>query len=433
MSDAGGTRTIEVDYIARVEGEGALYIRTEGDRVEDCQLRIFEPPRFFEGLLRGRAYTEAPDITARICGICPIAYIMSASHAMEDVAGVRVGGALRELRRLIYCGEWIESHVLHIYMLHLPDFLGYPDAVTLAKDRPETVRRALRLKKAGNSLMRCIGGREVHPVNLRVGGFYRAPSRAELDALVPELEWALGAALETVALVQTLDFPDFEADYEFMALRHPEEYPFNEGRLCSTGGVDVPVSRYDEVLSEAHLAHTTALQSRNAEGQPVMMGPMARYALNRDRLTPRARRAADDAGLGEACRNPFRSIVVRAVEVVFALEEALRIIRAYEPPADACVPVGPTAGTGYGATEAPRGICYHRYRTDGDGIIRDAKIVAPTSVNQARIEADLRALVEPNLALDDTALQALCEQAIRNYDPCISCSTHFLDLRLERR
>ncbi|MBA1148624.1 Ni/Fe hydrogenase subunit alpha [Ectothiorhodospiraceae bacterium WFHF3C12] len=426
------TRTIDVDYIARVEGEGALYIRFDGDRVDDVQLRIFEPPRFFEALLRGRAFTEAPDITARICGICPVAYLMSACHAMEMACGVTIDPEIRALRRLLYCGEWIESHVLHIYMLHAPDFLGYPDAISMAKDYPETVRNALRLKKIGNQLMTVLGGREIHPINVRVGGFYKAPSRQALDALVPELEWARDQARETVRLVAGLPFPDFEQDYEFVALRQGAEYPFNEGGLASTRGIDVPISEYDDVLHEQHLAHSTSLHTRTAGGGVVHMGPMARYALNRELLGPGALAAAEEAGLGAMERNPFRSIIVRAVEVVFAVEEALRLIGEYREPDRPAVPVEPRAGTGYGATEAPRGICYHRYTIDDDGLIQDAKIVAPTSVNQGMIESDLRAFVAPRVDMADDALRADCEQLIRNYDPCISCSAHFLKLEVER-
>ncbi len=426
------TRTIDVGYLARVEGEGSLHLRIDQGRVSEAQLRIFEPPRFFEALLRGRDFREAPDITARICGICPVAYLMSACHAMEQACGVRVEGSLRDLRRLLYCGEWIESHTLHIYMLHLPDFLGYAGAVELARDKPEVVRRGLRLKKAGNSLMALLGGREVHPVNVRVGGFYRVPRRDELLALRPELEWAVAAARETVALAAGLDFPAFERDYEFVSLRHPDEYPFNEGKLASSRGPELPVSGYDDYLTEQHVAHSTALQSHSPQGGAVHMGPMARYALNHDHLTPLAREAAAAAGLGPVCRNPFQSIIVRAVEVLFACEEALRLIDAYRPPEQPCIKVEPRAGTGYGATEAPRGVCYHRYTIDEQGLIQDAKIVAPTSVNQRVIEEDLYHYVTPNLDRPDDELRAVCEQAIRNYDPCISCSTHFLDLTVER-
>lgn len=212
------TKTIKVDYLARVEGEGALYIKAEADQVTDVQLKIFEPPRFFEAFLRGRAYQEAPDITARICGICPVAYQMSAVHAMEDAFKITVPDPIRALRRLIYCGEWIESHVLHIYMLHAPDFLGYADAIQMAKDHANVVQRGLQLKKAGNALVTLLGGREIHPINIRVGGFYKVPRKRELAAITEQLQWAREAALETVRWVATLPFPDFERDYEFVAL-----------------------------------------------------------------------------------------------------------------------------------------------------------------------------------------------------------------------
>jgi sulfhydrogenase subunit alpha len=428
------TRTIEVDYLARVEGEGALYVRTEGDRVAEVKLSIFEAPRFFESFLRGRDFREAPDITARICGICPIAYQLGASLAMEDVCGVSVNGVLQELRRLAYCGEWIESHALHVFMLHLPDFLGYPDAVTLARDHPQRVRDGLRIKKIGNRILRLLGGREIHPVNLRVGGFYRVPTREELAALREDLAWGLEAAAETLAFLAGLDFPDLERDYEFVALVHPDEYPITHGRIGSSGGLDVAIADYDRVFTESHRFHSTALHSHlTASGQPAFMGPLARFALNRERLTPRAAELADRAGLGAVCRNPFRSILVRVVEIAFAFEEALRLVEGYhKPPAEPALAVTPRAGTGFGATEAPRGICYHRYTLDDAGLIQDAKIVPPTSVNQPTIEADLQALVQANLALPDDQLRHRCEQAIRNYDPCISCATHFLDLTLER-
>jgi sulfhydrogenase subunit alpha len=195
------TRTIRVDYLARVEGEGALQVKIRGDTVTDVQLKIFEPPRFFEALLRGRAFTEAPDITARICGICPIAYQMSAVHAMEDALGVSVGGQLRALRRLLYCGEWIESHALHVYLLHAPDFLGYPDAIRMAKDHGDAVQRGLQLKKAGNEIVTLLGGREIHPISVRVGGFYRVPSKSELRPLAERLKGARDAAWDTVSWV----------------------------------------------------------------------------------------------------------------------------------------------------------------------------------------------------------------------------------------
>lgn len=431
MTDA--TRTIDVNYLARVEGEGALHLSIADGRVEAAELRIFEPPRYFEALLRGRDCREAPDITARICGICPVAYLMSACAAIEDLCGVSVPEPIADLRRLLYCGEWIESHVLHMFMLHLPDFLGYPDAVSLARDHGDLVRTALRIKKAGNGIVSLLGGREIHPINVRIGGFYRLPTRAELAPLRDELAWALEAMETALGTLAALDFPDFERDYTFVALRHDSEYPMGRGRLVSSTGVDLPVARYDDYLTEHHVRHSTSLHSRTADGGVVHLGPLARYALNGDRLTSRARAAAQAAGLGPVERNPFRSILVRGVEVVLALDEALRLIDRYAPGDTPAAAIESRAGVGYGATEAPRGVLYHRYTVDAAGLITDAKIVAPTSVNQAVIEADLRHVVEPRLNQPDQALRAVCETAIRNYDPCISCSAHFLKLTVERR
>lgn len=425
-------RTIKVDYLARVEGEGSLYLKVKDHRVSDVKLKIFEPPRFFEAFLRGRQYKDAPDITARICGICPIAYQMSSVHAMEDALGVKVEGQLRALRRLLYCGEWIESHVLHVYMLHAPDFLGYPDAIAMAKDHPDAVHRGLKLKKIGNELVTLLGGREIHPINVKVGGFYRVPTKRELLGLVDNLKWARDAAIETARFVATLEFPDFEQDYEFVALRHPDEYPFNEGRIVSSRGIDIAVQDYPEHFVEVHVAHSTALHSRIKERDNYFVGPLARYSLNYDRLPAIVQEVARDVQLGPECRNPFKSIIVRSLETIFAVDEALRIIDQYERPAKPSVDIKPRAGIGHGCTEAPRGILYHRYRLDEKGDILEAQIVPPTSQNQKTIENDLWNYAETRLDLPDEQLQWQCEQAIRNYDPCISCSVHFLKLEIER-
>jgi coenzyme F420-reducing hydrogenase alpha subunit len=426
------SRTIDVDYLARVEGEGAIHVKVKGNKVTDVQLKIFEPPRFFEAFLRGRNFTEAPDITARICGICPIAYQMSAVHAMEDALGVKVEGQLRALRRLIYCGEWIESHALHVYMLHAPDFLGYQDAIQMAKDYPKEVQRALELKKIGNELVTLLGGREIHPINVKVGGFYKVPTKRQLASIVERLKWARDAAVETTRLVGTFRFPKFEQDYEFVALRHPDEYPFNEGHVASNKGLDIPVRDYENHFFEEHMPYSSTLHSVYKDHGPYFVGPLARYNLNFDRLTPLAQKAARSAGLASECRNPFKSIIVRSVETVYACEEALRIIDQYEMPEKPAVEVKPHASRGCGCTEAPRGILYHRYRIDDSGAILDAKIVPPTAQNQRIIESDLREFVSKNLRLTQEKLTWQCEQAVRNYDPCISCSTHSLKLTIER-
>ena len=432
MSTSARSKTITVDALARVEGEGGLTIFVRGGHVADVKLRIYEPPRFFEAFLRGRDFREAPDVTARICGICPVAYQMSSIGAMESICGIDAPEPIRLLRRLLYCGEWIESHTLHVYMLHLPDFLGYESAIELARDHPETVAKALELKKIGNEVMTVVGGREVHPINVRVGGWYRAPRKKELQPLVEKLERAREIALETVRFTAALDFPDYEQDYELVALDRAGEYPIDLGRIVSNRGLDIAVSDYDDHFVEEHVAWSNALHSQLRERGSYLCGPLARFALGADRLTPVAAEAAREAGLEPGERNPFRSIVVRSVELVYAADEALRLIAEYEEPDAPAVEVEPRAGVGYGCTEAPRGILYHRYELDSDGTILDAKIVPPTSQNQRTIEEDLRGVVERSLDAPDDELALLCEQTIRNYDPCISCATHFLKLEVER-
>jgi len=432
----GSDRTIEVDCLPRVEGEGALRVVVRGGRVERAELTIFEPPRFFEAFLRGRGFEEMPDITSRICGICPIAYQMSAVHAIENALGVTVSGPVRDLRRLIYCGEWIESHTLHIYMLHAPDFLGYTGAIEMARDHAGAVERGLKLKQAGNDIITVVGGREIHPINVRVGGFYRAPRRRELKVLRDTLERARDMARETVHWAAGFDFPDREHDYEFVALRHPHEYPFNDGRIVSSRGLDIAAAEWESHFEEIHVERSTALHSRIRGRGAYLCGPLARYALNFGKLSAVAQEVAREAGLGTSCTNPYRSIVVRAVEVLYACDEALRIIDAYQEPDTAAAAFNPRAGVGYAATEAPRGLLWHRYRLNADGTVAEARIVPPTSQNQPSIEQDLKGFINGFLAdfpnLPDDELRHRCEQTVRNYDPCISCATHFLRLEMDR-
>ena len=450
------SKVLRIGPIARVEGEGALHLSLRGAKVEHARFAIYEPPRFFEAFLRGRAYTEPPDITSRVCGICPIAYQLSACNALEDACGVTVGGQLAALRRLMYCGEWIESQTMHIYLLHAPDFLGADSAFDLARTRRADVERGLRLKQAGNAIVELLGGRAIHPVNVRLGGFHRAPSAAELRPLAERLRQALDDATQTVQWVAGFDFPDAGCDNELLALAKPGTYAIESGTPTvmaapSTAGLppgsDRPlptrtfdVREFEHHVTETHLPHSTALHSR-LDGRRHLTGSLARYAISGQWLSPIALQAAGNAGLGDprtgtACRNPFRSIIVRAVEVLYAVDEALRIIAAYEPPPRPHHEVPPHASTGHGATEAPRGLLYHRYTMDAAGTLTDVSIVPPTAQNQGAIEEDVRRMVQERLSAGeatDGQLAALCERAIRNHDPCISCSAHFLNLTTERR
>jgi sulfhydrogenase subunit alpha len=425
------TRTIAVDMMARMEGEGALRVTVKGSTVQDVELRIFEPPRFFEAFLQGRHYEEVPDLVARICGICPVAYQMSAVHALEHIFGLSIEGALRDLRRLIYCGEWIESHALHVYLLQAPDFLGYDSAMAMAKDHASVVTRGLRLKKTGNAIMTLLGGRSVHPVSVKVGGFSRVPLRRELEALKDELLWARDAAVDTVRWVADFDYPNFTPDYNYVALRHPDEYPINEGQIVASTVLQISANEFEQYFTERQVAYSNALHC-TLKGSPYLVGPIARLNLNQDHLTLVARQVLEDRRIALPLRNPFQGIIARSVEILYAVEESLRLIERYEPPPLAAPPVTVRPGTGMACTEAPRGILYHRYEVDADGVIHEAKIVPPTSQNQSRIEQDLRLFMPRLLHLPDKEVALACERVIRCYDPCISCATHFLSLEIRR-
>jgi len=429
---ASDTRRIAVDYVTRVEGEGRFRVAIRDGHVTESEFGIFEPPRFFEAFLQGRRFTEVPDITARICGICPMAYQMSSVQAMESACGAVIDPAIDDLRRLMYCGEWIESHALHVHLLHAPDFLGYPSGIAMAADHPDEVTRGLRIKQVGNAIVSALGGREIHPVGVRVGGFHKVPTRAALMPLIDRLDQARDDAIAVVDWVASLPIPEVERSDEYVALHSDDEYAVLQGRIRSTGGLDLAVEEWNDVFVEEQARHSAALRSRIRDRGVFQVGPLARFNLSGGLLRPVALEAAARVGLTAPCTNPFRSIVVRAVEMLHAIDLSLDLLDRYEQPARAFTPVDPVASTGHGATEAPRGTLYHRYAIDGAGRILEAQIVPPTAQNQGAIEADLRGVVEANLDLSDDGLRHLLEQAIRNYDPCISCATHFLDLEVDR-
>lgn len=433
---SGDVRTIRVAALARVEGEGALHLTMREGKVDEVRLEIYEPPRFFEGFLRGRDFMEVPDITARICGICPVAYQMSSCHALEKAVGVfdHIDPWIRSMRNLLYCGEWIESHVLHMFMLHLPDFLGYESVISMAADHAPTVRRALRIKKLGNELVAALAGRSVHPVGVRVGGFYHAMTAARAAELLRETEACLGEMIDlTLFLAQNVTYPDFQRDYEYVALQSPDEYAMNLGKIVSNKGICVELEEFLDVFEESQAPHSTALHTRVRGRGAYHVGPLARLNLNADRLHPVALqilpRVCDAVGATLPWNNSFFSLPARGIETVHALAVAADVLRSYRVPSRSFVPAPPRAGTGAHGTEAPRGILWQRYTLNDDGSVAHAHIIPPTAQNQMQIELDLRALAETIVSLNDDAACQRCEHLIRNYDPCISCSVHFLKLR----
>ena len=426
-------KTIEVPALARVEGEGGLYIEVKDDKVVEIRLDIYEPPRFFEGFLAGRYFQEVPDITARICGICPVAYQMSSVIALEKALNVEVSPQIYALRRLMYCGEYIESHALHIYLLQAPDLLGQPSALDLAAIAPEVVKNALRMKKAGNEVLKAIGGRSVHPVNACVGGFHRWPDKAPLQALLPELEWGLEAARETVRWSITLPYPDLEIDYEFVAIHHPEEYGVMRGEVWSSKGHKTSAADYEMRYFEEHVQRSNALHGHTALGGTYLVGPLARMNLNHEQLLPEAQKALKDTKLNLPLKNPYKGLIARAVELVNFYEEAIQLIKAYNSDGPAHSNLKIKAGEGCGISEAPRGLLYHRYKIDEQGMVKFAKIVPPTAQNLPRIEADLLAMAPQLIKMEQEKATLTAEHLVRAYDPCISCATHFLKLKVENK
>jgi coenzyme F420-reducing hydrogenase alpha subunit len=426
-------RTFAVDSMSRVEGEGRLKVVVKGDEVVKTELSIFEAPRFFERLVVGRMPDEVIDMVARICGICPVAYQMTAAEGFERLFEVELDPQVRQLRRLLYWGEWLQSHALHIYLLNAPDFLGYDSAIDMARDHRKIVERGLTLKQAGVDLMALIGGRAVHPVGMRVGGFYRVPSRSQMRALLPLLEQALEDSKETVKWTAAFNLPDFERDPLMLSMYDPELYALDTGRLITTEGIDVDPGEWDSAFSEQHVEHSTALQATSLDGKHHLLGPASRVVLASDGLHPLAKEALETSGGVEILRrNMFAAITARGIEMIHAAAESIAIIEAYEPPAEPFTPWQPRAGKASWASEAPRGVLFHRYDVDDEGRVVRARIVPPTSQNQAFMEDDMRDYVGSVLDLPEPEAAAKLEALIRCYDPCISCATHFLKLEIER-
>ncbi len=423
---------IEVPVLARVEGEGALELDIAAGRITALRLRIYEPPRFFEKFLEGHTPDEVIDLVARICGICPVAYQITAVQAFEGLFGVDPGPWVRDMRRLMYCGEWLQSHALHIHLLAAPDFLGFDSAIAMAGSYPEEVRRGLRLQGLGNDLIALLGARSVHPVGLRVGGFHHAPSSGEAKALLARVDAALPEAAALIAWTAGLALPDDRQQFTSVALRQPQAYAIEAGRLVSDAGLDCDVADWDQHFREFQVPHSTALCA-TLHDQPYLVGPLARVNLNAAQLPDWVRELLASTGIGFPSANMFHSIVARAIELALVLGEAQRLLRDYVEPASSHVGWTTRPGAAVAATEAPRGLLWHCYEVAADGRVSAARIVPPTSQNQGRCEQDIRQALEAyGLDQADEALRLRAETVIRNYDPCISCATHFLRLKTRR-
>ena len=432
MTEHTRSVALHVPVLTRVEGEGALDLRIENGEIAELRLRIFEPPRFFEKFLEGHSYTEVPDMVARICGICPVAYQSTAVQALERLFGVELDPWAQAMRRVFYCGEWIQSHSLHIHLLAAPDFFGCNSAIELARIDPEAVRRGLRIQTLGNELMELFGARSVHPVGIRVGGFHGAPTLSRVAAIRDKLRAALPEAEAMIRWAATIPVPQDEQDFVSVAVQHPDDYAIERGQIVASDGLKIDSAEFDAHFAEHHEAFSTALFSTYRH-RPYLVGPLARLNLNHERLPERVKALLAETGLELPSRNLFHSMLARSVEILLAMHEALRLLDDYRVPASPHVPVTPCAGVATGCTEAPRGLLWHRYEMDDTGHVVSARIVPPTSQNQGRIEEDLRlSLLNFGLDQPDDTLRLHCEKVIRNYDPCISCATHFLRMNVAR-
>lgn len=411
-----GLDELRIDPLTRVEGLGRVKLFTENGKIKDVRLEIFEPPRFFEKLLVGKTPDQVIDTVARICGLCPIAYQMSALEAFESIFEVTVPDHIRDLRRVIYCGEWISSHSAHVFFLHLPDFYGKDSFLGLPKD---ILEMGLRLRATGNKILEILGGRHIHPVNLRVGGFYKLPSENRVEEIIDLVEGSIPLAEEAFDLVLSLDFPSVDIDYEFISLGGTDLYPYTEGKIVSSKGWSVEKSEFESKFEEYQLTHSTALYSKIREGSFYLVGAMARFR-NNFHLLPKEIKEK----VGEPPKNPFKSIVVRVAEILYSLKETKRLLeRVYLK--EHYVDWKPKEGEGVGVTEAPRGILYHRYRVNSEGKVLEANIIPPTSQNQGIVE---RTVLETLKTLKNEDMLSLSERTIRTFDPCISCASHTIEI-----
>lgn len=418
---------INVHQVTRIEGHGNIVLNARDGKIEELRWEVTESPRLFEAMLRGRYYEDVSHIASRICGICSIAHSTASIQATEAAFGIQPSEQTLLLRKLLYNAELLESHVLHAYFLVAPDFLGAGSVFPLVETHKEAVLRALHLKKLAYNLAELLAGRKTHPLSCVVGGFAKLPDLSELEAIRGRLEDALVDLDATVELFKTLSIPDFVRETEYIALKDPKEYAFINGEIASTDAGMIPVTNYPEVTNEFCVPHSTAKYTRNKRDS-YMVGALARFNINHDQLLPRAKRAATELGLSAPCHNPFMITVAQVVETVHAIEDSINLIdqilaRGLEEEHN---PVKVRAGRGIGAVEAPRGILFHDYTYDENGVLTEANCIIPSNQNHNNIQKDMEALVPLVLAEPEDKIRHTLEMLVRAYDPCVSCSTHAL-------
>jgi sulfhydrogenase subunit alpha len=430
---------INVEYLTRVEGHGNIVINVKEGKLDTCRLDIVEAPRFFEGMLRGRSIFEAQHITSRICGICACGHTLASIQAAEDALGIMPTLQTIKLRKLLLHLEILDSHILHIYLLVAPDLLGVKSFIPLIHSHNEVVHRALRMKKTCNDICDILVGRHVHPISAIAGGFTKLPRPKDLDAMLGMLKGMKPDMDATVELAASLKFPEFERDTEYVALvSDDDEYPLLTGDVGSTDGVRMNKKDYRKIANEFIVPHSSAKHAKLSR-ESYAVGALARFNLNSEKLHPKAKEVSAAMGIKSKCINPYLNTAAQLVECVHCLEDAISIVEDLKSTSlnyDEEIVVGLNeqhkipvrAGDGVGAVEVPRGILFHDYQTDEDGIITNANCVIPTNQNTGNIEYDMMKLIPEILYRSDVEIILAAEMLVRSYDPCISCSTHLLNI-----
>jgi sulfhydrogenase subunit alpha len=422
---------IDVHHLTRVEGHGDIVVDVKNGELVKCEWQIVEAPRFFEAMLRGRPYYEASHITSRICGICSVGHATASLRATENALGVEISEQTELLRKLLFHGEMIDSHVLHVYMLVAPDFFGAGSVLPLAASHPEVVLRALRIKKLAGDLCAMIAGRHTHPIAMTVGGFTHLPTEKELLAMRERLVAARADMDATIALGKTLPWPDFERETEYVSLQKDDEYAYIDGRIATTDGFRYDLADYRRVTNEYLVPHSTAKWAKHNRAS-YMVGALARFNNNYEHLHPRAKAAAEELGMKPIVTNPFLNTAAQAIEMVHCVEDAIHLV---DELVDRGLEEEPRfefqgrGGEGVGSCDVPRGILFHNYVIDDEGLIQEANCIIPTNQNHANIQADMEVLVPEIVDRPEEEVTLKLEMLVRAYDPCISCSTHLLKVK----
>ena len=417
--------SVNVHQLTRIEGHGNIVLNAKDGEIKELRWEVTESPRFFEAMLRGRYYEDVSHIASRICGICSIAHTTASIQATEAAFGIQLSEQTLLLRKLLYNAELLESHVLHILFLVAPDFFGVDSVFPLVETHRDIVLMALRLKKLAYNLAELLAGRKTHPLSCVVGGFAKLPELGELKAVRERLEDALVDLKAVVKLFKTLNIPSFERETEYIALKDPKEYAFISGQIASTDAGIIPLSDYLKVTNEFCVPHSTAKYTRHKRDS-YMVGALSRFNLNHDQLLPSAKRVAKELGLTAPCHNPFMITAAQLVESFYAVEDSISLIdrilsKGLKEEENR---VGVRSGRGVGAVEAPRGILFHDYTYDENGLLTKANCVIPTNQNHNNIQKDMEALVPLILNQSEDKIRHTLEMLVRAYDPCVSCSTH---------